>query len=149
MAVKMKNSDIFKTMLSDFLNINAETTLSVAIIGSIFAKDVQITYKYFFIPVLLSVIYMLPCLPIYFKEDMTVKQVIFQRAVELIVIEAATLGVAYLLVGHVLKTAGYIAVGISVLVFDVLTYVLQWYFEKNTADKINGIIRDMRSKDKK
>ena len=140
----MKISGVFKTMLSDFLNINAETTLAIAIIGSIFADEVQITYHYFFIPLLLSAVYMLPCLPVYFMENMTVRQVIFQHIAELIVIETATLAAARLLVGDYLSITGYIAVGVSVLFFDVLTYFLQWYFEKSTADKINKIISEMR-----
>ena len=142
----MKNSDVLKRMLSDFLNINAETTLAIAIIGSIFAGNVRITYHYFFIPLILSIIYMIPCIPVYFKENMTVKQVIFQRIAELIVIEGATIWVAYLLAGGVFSIYGYIAVGISVLVFDLLTYLLQWYFEKSTADNINRIINEMRKK---
>lgn len=143
----MKNSGAFRTMLSDFLNINAETTVSIAIIGSIFAGKLEITYAYFFIPLLLSIVYMLPCLPVYFIENMTVKQVMFQRIVELIVIEAATLYAAHILAGDVLNRTGYAAVGISVLVFDVLTYILQWYFEKSTADKVNRIIAEMRKND--
>ena len=142
----MKNSDVLKRMLSDFLNINAETTLAIAIIGSIFAGKTQITYHYFFIPLILSIIYMLPCIPVYFKENMTVKQVIFQRIAELIVIEGATIWVAYLLAGGVFSIYGYVAVGISVLIFDLLTYLLQWYFEKSTADNINRIINEMRKK---
>lgn len=142
----MKNSDVLKRMLSDFLNINAETTLTIAIIGSIFAGNVRITYHYFFIPLILSIIYMIPCIPVYFKENMTIKQVMLQRTAELIVIEAATIGVTYLLAGDVFSIYGYVAVGISVLVFDVLTYLLQWYFEKSTADNINRIINEMRKK---
>lgn len=142
----MKNSDVLKRMLSDFLNINTETTLAIAIIGSIFAGKTQITYHYFFIPLILSIIYMIPCIPVYFKENMTIKQVMIQRIAELIVIEVATIWVAYLLAGGVFSIYGYIAVGISVLVFDVLTYLLQWYFEKSTADNINRIINEMRKK---
>ncbi|MGN0679833.1 MAG: hypothetical protein ACI4JS_09245 [Oscillospiraceae bacterium] len=140
----MKQTFALKTMLSDFLNIIAETTLSIAILGSIFAKDVQITYHYFFLPIILSVIYLLPCLPLYFKEDLKVKYVMLQRTIELVIIEAATIVAAYLLIGHVLNVWGYVAICVSVLLFDILTYLLQWYFEKSTADKINKVIAEMR-----
>lgn len=142
----MKISVDFKTMLSDFLTINAETTLSVGIIGSIFAKDVQINYFYFFLPFVLSVIYMLPCIPTYLKEDMSVKQVMLQRVVEFVIIEATTLAATYFILGHVMTAVGYVAVGVSVLIFDLLTYLIKWYFEKATAEKINKAIREMRSK---
>lgn len=144
----MKKGEILKSIALNYLIIVAESTLSVAVIGSIFAGDIAINYRYFFIPIALGVFYMLPCLPIYFMENMTIKQVMIQRIAELIVIEAATLFAAYLLIGEKLGVGGYIAVGASVLIFDVATYVLQWIFEKNEADKINKIISDMRNKQK-
>ena len=144
----MKKGEILKSIALNYLIIVAESTLSVAVIGSIFAGDIAINYRYFFIPIALGVFYMLPCLPIYFMENMTIKQVMIQRIAELIVIEAATIFAAYLLIGEKLGVGGYIAVGASVLIFDVATYVLQWIFEKNEADKINKIISDMRNKSK-
>lgn len=145
----MKKGEILKSIALNYLIIVAETTLSVAVIGSIFAGDIAINYSYFYIPIVLSVFYMLPCLPIYLKENMTVKQVMIQRFVELIIIEAATLFAAYLLIGAKLGVGGYIAVGVSVLIFDIATYALQWVFEKNEADKINKIISEMRNKSEK
>ena len=35
----------------------------------------KITYSYFFLPAIIGLICMLPCLITYFKEDMTVKQI--------------------------------------------------------------------------
>lgn len=142
----MKKSEAVKSIALNYIIIIAETTLSIAVIGSIFAGDVTIDYRYFFLPFALSVLYMLPCLPVYLKENMTVKQVMIQRIAELVIIEAATLFAAYLLVGEKLTAGGYIAVGASVLIFDIASYLLQWIFEKNEADKINKIISEMRNK---
>lgn len=144
----MKKSEAVKSIALNYIIIIAETTLSIAVIGSIFAGDVTIDYRYFFLPFALSVLYMLPCLPVYLKENMTVKQVMIQRIAELVIIEAATLFAAYLLVGEKLTAGGYIAVGASVLIFDIASYLLQWIFEKNEADKINKIISEMRNKQK-
>lgn len=142
----MKKGEILKSIALNYLILVAESTLSIAVIGSIFAGDIAINYRYFFIPLALGVFYMLPCLPVYLKENMSVKQVMVQRIAELIVIEAATLFAAYLLIGEKIEVGGYIAVGVLVLIFDVAAYVLQWIFEKNEADKINKIISDMRKK---
>ena len=134
------NSELLRSIAFNFLNVIAETTLSIAIIGSIFAGQVQITYHYFFLPIVLSIAYMLPCLPVYLKENMSVKQVMVQRIVELAIIEAGTL------VGEHLGVVGYIVVGTSVLIFDVLSYLTQWIYEKSKAEKINKIIANMRGK---
>lgn len=139
-------TELLRSIAFNFLTVIAETTLSIAVIGAIFAGDVKITYHYFFLPIVLSVAYMLPCLPIYLKENMSVKQVIFRRILELIIIEAGTLFVAHLLVGERLGVVGYIVVGASVLIFDVLSYITQYIYEKSKAEKINKIISNMRGK---
>lgn len=140
------NSEVWRSIAFNYFNVVAETTLSIAVIGSIFAGDVKITYSFFFLPIVLSFAYMLPCLPIYLKENMTVKQVMVQRVVELIIIEAGTIFVAHLLIGERLGIVGYIAVGASVMFFDVLSYLTQWIYEKSKAEKINKIISNMRGK---
>lgn len=140
------SAELFRSIAFNFLNVIAETTLSIAIIGAIFAGDVKITYHYFFLPIILGVAYMLPCLPVYLKENMSVKQVMVQRIIELIIIEAGTLFVAYLLIGEQLGIVGYIAVGASVLIFDVLSYLTQYIYEKSKAEKINKIIANMRGR---
>lgn len=140
------SAEIFRSIAFNFLNVIAETTLSIAIIGAIFAGDVKITYHYFFLPIILGVAYMLPCLPVYLKENMSVKQVMVQRIVELVIIEAGTLFIAHLLIGEHLGIVGYIAVGASVLIFDVLSYLTQYIYEKSKAEKINKIISNMRGK---
>ena len=140
------SAELFRSIAFNFLNVIAETTLSIAIIGAIFAGDVKITYHYFFLPIILGVAYMLPCLPVYLKENMSVKQVMVQRIIELIIIEAGTMFVAYLLIGEQLGIVGYIAVGASVLIFDVLSYLTQYIYEKSKAEKINKIIANMRGR---
>lgn len=134
---------IFKRMLSDYIMIQAETALAIGIIGSIFAGEEKITYHYFFLPAILGFICMLPCIIIYIKEDMTIKQVIVQRVLELIVLECAIIGIIYYIVGDTIGRAGYIAIGVSVLFFDVLTYALSWYLEKKEADMLNEKLREI------
>ena len=140
------HSELLRSIAFNFFNVIAETTLSIAIIGAIFAGDVKITYHYFFLPIILGLAYMLPCLPVYLKENMSVKQVMVQRIVELVIIEAGTLFIAHLLIGEHLGIVGYIVVGASVLIFDVLSYLTQYIYEKSKAEKINKIIANMRGK---
>lgn len=142
----MKYSNAIKQMLSDYILIQAETAISIGIIGSIFAGKEKITYSYFFLPALIGFICMLPCVITYFKEDMTIKQILVQRVVEWIVLEAAMMGVAYYLVGDVPGKVGYIAIGFCVLFFDIATYGISYYLEKGEADTINEKLRENRIK---
>ena len=142
----MKHSNAIKQMLADYILVQAETALSIGIIGSIFASEQKITYQYFFLPALIGFICMLPCVITYFKEDMTVKQIIVQRVVELIVLEIALMGAVYYIVGDVPGKSGYIAIGFSILLFDIATYGISYYLEKRETDILNEKLKENREK---
>ena len=138
----------WKKMISDYIMVQAEIAFSVAIIGSIFAADQHISYSYFFLPAFLGLICMIPCVVTYFKEDMTVKQIIVQRVLEVIVLEIAILGILYCIVGDTPGIWGYVAIALSILFFDVLTYVLSYILERKEADTINEKLKADREKQK-
>lgn len=46
----MKEFDPFREFLFDYITVVAENTLAIAVIGSIFAGDVNISFGYFFLP---------------------------------------------------------------------------------------------------
>lgn len=137
----MKHSSVWKQMVSDYVLIQAETALSIAIIGSIFLREERIPYSYFFLPAIIGFICMLPCIITYFKEDMTVKQIIVQRVIEWVVLEIAILCLVRYLVGDMLSMAGYVALGISVTFFDIATYGISYVLEKREADAVNEILK--------
>lgn len=147
--MNVNRSNAIKKMISDYIIVQAEIALSMGIIGSIFTAEQPITYHYFFLPALLGLICMLPCLIIYFKEDMTIKQIIIQRVVEVIVLEVAIIWVVHYIVGDTPGMGGYIAIAFSILFFDILTYVLSYLLEKKEADAVNEKLRkDKEAKDK-
>ena len=140
--------EVLKKIVYDFFVIQAESAMSFAIIGSIFLPKQAITYHYFFLPFIMGIICMLPCLPVYLIENMTIKQVIFQRVVEFVVLEVAILYIMHIILGNHLPTLGYVAIGLSILILDIFTYTLSWYFEKDQADKLNEQIKKLRQQNK-
>lgn len=46
--------------------------------------------------------------------------------------------------GETFPKAGYVAILISTAFFDVLSYLVKWYLEKEEADKINQKIAQHR-----
>lgn len=139
------NQTVIKRMVSDYIIVQAEIALSFGIVGSIFAGDVPITFSYFLLPAVLGLICMLPCIIVYVKEDMTVKQVMIQRIVEWIVLEAVILWIAYKMVGDVPGVVGYVAMAVSILVFDVASYAISYYLEKREADDVNVKLSEIRA----
>lgn len=142
----MKKFDPLREFIFDYITVVAENTLSIAVIGTIFVRNESITFVYFFLPFVLALLCMIPCIPIYLKEDLTVKQVLIQRSVELVVLEIAMYWVIRFLIGDMLPAAGYVAILFSVAFFDVLSYLIKWYLEKEEADKINRRIQERRKR---
>lgn len=140
----MKEFDPLREFLFDYITVVAENTLAIAVIGSIFAGDANISFLYFFLPFGLAFLCMLPCIPIYLKEDMTVKQILWQRGIELVVLEIVMCLAIRFVMGETFPKAGYVAILISTAFFDVLSYLVKWYLEKEEADKINQKIAQHR-----
>ena len=106
----------------------------------------SISFICFFLPFGLAFICMIPCIPIYLKEDMTIPQIMWQRGIELVVLEIAMCAVIYLIMGDSVSRIVYVAILISTAVCDVLSYLVKWYLEKEEADKINRKIAEHRRK---
>jgi len=141
--------DTVKKIIFDFLVVVAESVLAFAVLGTIFARDMQITYAYFFLPLVLSVIYMLPCITLYVKEDLTIGQIIFQRIAEWIVIEIITEIIIYKIIGDKMPIAGYVGVGIAIFVLDFVSYITSYIFEKKNTELINNIIMENKKSGKR
>ena len=142
----MKEFDPVREFIFDYITVVAENTLAIAVIGSLFARNNSISFIYFFLPFGLAFICMIPCIPIYLKEDMTVKQILLQRGIELVVLEVAMCLAIRFVMGESFPEIGYVAILISTAFFDVLSYLIKWYLEKEEADKINRKIEEYRRK---
>ncbi len=141
------SKDTLKKMILDYIVVQVQVALSLGIVGSIFASDVAITYSYFFLPAIIGFICMLPCIITYVKEDLTIKQMIVQRVVEWVVLEFVLLWVAYKLVGDTPGKTGYVVIGFSILLFDVVSYGISYFLERREADDMNRKLRQIREKE--
>lgn len=137
----------FKRMISDYILVQAEIALSFGVVGSIFAKDVAISFSYFLLPAIIGFICILPCIVTYVKEDLTIKQVIVQRIVEWIILEIVFVWIVHKMVGDAPGKIGYVAIVFSVMFFDAATYFVSYYLEKREADDINKKLEQLRAED--
>lgn len=139
----MNIGDGIKRFLSDFFLIQAETCLAIGIIGGIFAPDKQITFSYFFLPVILAAICMLPCSIIYFKENLTVRQIRILRVIEWIVLEIAIEGIIYFLLKDSVSVAVYIVSFFSILICDMLTWIIGDATERKKVNQLNKKLKGL------
>ncbi|MDO4466094.1 MAG: hypothetical protein Q4C49_03680 [Bacillota bacterium] len=143
----MKSSKKWERFWIDYLLVQMESTLSIATIGSFFAKDVRVPFYYFYIPAILGLVYMLPCAILYIKEDLSIKQVILQRIVEWVLIEAATLWLVWFLLGNQISNIVYIAIFVSIIILDALTYIITDRRDKKEVDDLNEILKEMKEQE--
>ena len=77
---------------------------------------------------------------------MTIPQIMWQRGIELVVLEIAMCAVIYLIMGDSVSIVVYVAILVSTAVCDAVSYLVKWYLEKEEADKINRRIAERRRK---
>lgn len=138
----MKKNVNISAFFRDLFFVQAECVLSFAIVGTIFAREQAISYAHFFIPLVMGALCMVPCLPVYLIENMSIPQVIVQRSVELLVLEAACVWTANFLAGDFLGKPGLIAVAALTALFDVLSYSAAYWLEKAESKRLNQILRE-------
>ena len=138
----MKKNVNISAFFRDLFFVQAECVLSFAIVGTIFARNASISYAYFFIPLVMGALCMVPCLPVYLIENMSIPHVIVQRSVELVVLEAACVWTANFLAGDFLGKPGLIAVAALTALFDVLSYSVAYWLEKSESERLNKKLRE-------
>lgn len=138
----MKVNINLTSFFRDLFLVETESTLAFAVIGTIFARNASISYSYFFIPLLMGIFCMIPCIPVYLIENMTIPQVIGQRGAELIVLEFVCIWNAKLLAGEFLGKPGLCAVGACVLIFEALSYFTAYKMEKAETEHLNKRLKE-------
>ena len=142
----MKRNVNISAFIRDLFLVETECVLSFAIVGTIFARGAAISYAHFFIPLALGALCMLPCLPVYLIENMSIPQVIVQRSAELAALEAACVWTANFLAGDFLGTPGLVAVAVLTALFDVLSYTVSYMMEKAESERLNKTLKELAEK---
>lgn len=142
----MKKNVNISAFFRDLFFVQTECVLSFAIVGTIFAREQAISYAHFFVPLAMGALCMLPCLPVYIIENMTIAQVIVQRAAELLVLEAACVWTANLLAGAFLGKPGLFAVAALTAFFDALSYSVAYLMEKAESERLNKKLKEAAEK---
>ena len=142
----MKMNINLSSFFRDLFLAETECTISFAVIGTLFAREASISYAYFFIPIVFGFICMIPCIPVYLKENMTIPQIIIQRVAELVVLEIVFIWSANLLAGSFLGIKGLVATGFSVMLFDVFSYFVMYKMEKAESERLNKKLKEQAEK---
>ncbi len=111
-----------------------------AIMGMLFAPDVQLSYKAFFVPPVFGAGSVLLGLVNYSRKELTIRQVLCRRAVHLVLVEGMVFG-ANFAVGAVFSRIESVALAISIAVVFILVYGVLYLNDSWHAKQFNRELR--------
>lgn len=112
---------VYKSITVYFILVTC-ITAGIAVIGTLLDSEAQFGYSAFFSPFLFAALGIIPNLLMYSKNELTNKQIILRKILQLLVIEAEVVGVAVL--SPMIPTErSEIIIGLAVCVFVIFILV--------------------------
>lgn len=138
----IKNMQIFFLLVT--LILTAEMLL-----GMLLAPNQKIMYKDLYAPILTAALCLLPSIVIYSKKELSVKQLLVRKVIQLVLIEGVVLVMAAFsdVMSH--EPLVFILLGAIVLVIFVLTNLFLWFQQNLQSKKMNDQLRTLQSQAEK
>lgn len=137
----MKHKSNFSEAVMSFCVCTTCITILEGILGVIFFPEMKIDYGAFFSPPLFGAISVLFGVVTRSKKELSVKQVLFRRAIHLLLIEGMVFGVNYL-AGTIFPAAVSIALMFGIAVVFVMVYVILWGIDRRSATLFNQKLKE-------
>ena len=113
-------------------------TILLLILGTLFDGDRTFSYEVFLSPLIYAAIGVIPVFFFNDEKEVSLKGLLVQRIIQLLIIEAAMLGIAFL--GKNIDTDRsevVIGIAIGVVVVFALSLIVEYLFEASIAQKLN------------
>jgi len=140
----MSFGDFFKKSLMRFFIIVTCVTALIGILGLIYEPNRRLGYEAFFSPFIFGVIGIIPSIVTFSREELTLKQMLFRKVIQLIVLECMVLLFGYLV--GIIKHNMIISVALSVLSVFITVHFIEWIIDSKTADKLNDNLKVFQEK---
>lgn len=130
----MSLKDFFKSMMSSYFVIVTLINVSTYVLGVMYRPEEQFGYDAFLSPLVYGALGILPVCVMYSKKELTLKQVIFRKILQFILLEILLIGFGF---GHSKLTVEnmelIISFGLSVFVIFVLVHIISWVLDLQQA----------------
>ncbi len=136
-----------KTLGFVFLLCNLFISLDMAVIGSILAPDAKSGYWVMFFPPLFAFLCTLPALFMYSKKELTVKQMIFRRILQIFSTEAIVIGIIKWQ-NPEMEVLNLVCLGVSILFVFGAVWLINWLRVRSDAKALNNKLKALNQKDK-
>ena len=131
----------FKEFLLDklmlFFTLTTCITVAIFLLGSFFDGDSTFGYEAFLSPMIFAGACVLPSCVTYSKRELTVKQLILRKVIEVVFLEGVVLGIAY--GSSAIDTSRIsivVSLGVSVMIIFIVVNLLDWLRNYVEAKKL-------------
>lgn len=133
----MQGKELIRDMINTYFMLATMILVVMMVLGMYFMPDVRFGYEAFGNPLIYAAYGTLPNIVMYAKKELTMKQYLIRKTIQLVLVEIIVIAVA---VPAEIIGAGQIEVvvslGISILVIYILTHLIEWFQNYATAKQM-------------
>ena len=138
----LKTFLIKKVMLGFFVTVTC-ICVGMAILGMYFEPDKRFGYEGFLFPLFFGFASILPALISYSKREMSVREVMVRRLIQLILCEIIILLIVYLN-GGLPNIAVAVSLALTIFIICIAVQLVLWLNDRKTAKTFNEALRKMQ-----
>lgn len=137
----MKNEPKLSDLMMAFFICTACITILEGIMGMLFFPDVKLGYNAFFSPPLFGFLSVLCGAVTWSKKELSVKQILFRRVLQLILIEVMIFGLNFW-AGNVFEPVVAVTLAFSIALVFITVYVVLWINDQRSATAFNKKLKE-------
>ena len=133
----MQGKELMRDMINTYFMLVTMISGVMLILGVNFMPDASFGYEAFKMPLIYAAFGTLPNIVMYSKKELTMKQLLFRKMIQLILVEVIVVAVA--VPAEVIKegkTELIMSLVISILFVYILTHLIDWYQNYLAAKKM-------------
>ena len=139
--------DRFREAFGSFFITVTLINAAMLILGVMFQPEMQFGYEVFIYPLIYGLIGMIPVLFLETKKELTIKQLVIRKSVELLLLIVLLLAFMFgwkpLTRETAVTSAG---VAISIIVIYILVHVIEWLLDTRTAKSMTEDLMKFQQK---
>ena len=133
----MQGKELINDMIYTYFMLVTMITGVMAVLGMHFMPDVRFGYEAFGLPLIYAGFGTLPNIIMYAKKELTMKQFLVRKTIQLVLVEIIVINVA--IPDEIIdagKTEVVVSLAISILVVYILTHLIEWFQNCAVAKKM-------------
>ena len=140
----MQGKELINDMIYTYFMLVTMIVGVMAVLGVYFIPEARFGYEAFGMPLIYAAWGTLPNVVMYAKKELTLKQFLVRKTIQLIMVEIIVIMVA--IPSEHRETQLVVALGMGILVVYFLTHLIEWFQNYNTAKQMTEELLNFQRK---